>query len=128
MYDCKYCGKKTAGGKYLKIHQNRCIKNPDVVQQVFTCKFCSKLCKNDNSLRNHERLCKNNPCKQSTWIEEHKNELIPWNKGLTKETDSRIAKQAASSSKFFQENGGSFLGRKHSDSTKQKMRDIAIQN
>lgn len=128
MYNCKYCGKKTAGGKYLKIHENRCPENPDVVQQVYICRFCDKLCKNDNSLRNHERLCKNNPHKQSTWIQYHRNEIIPWNKGLKKETDERVAKQALNASKFFQTNGGTFLGRKHSLSTREQMSVIAKRN
>ena len=152
MYNCKYCGKETAGGKYLVRHENHCYKNPDVIQETFTCIFCGKVCKNNNSLINHERTCKKNPvnavcvhtCKycgrdfiRSNYLTTHERscmfnpEQIPyisWNRGLTKQTDERIAKQAANASRFFQENGGTFLGRKHSQSTKQKMSNIALKN
>lgn len=63
------------------------------------CKFCGRLCKNSNSLRNHERLCKENPEHQeSSWIKfNHKRGA--WNKGLTKETDLRVANYSKSISK-----------------------------
>ena len=57
------------------------------------CKFCSKECKSPNSLRNHERLCKSNPNKQESNLKNRIN-TIPWNKGLTKETDDRVKKNA----------------------------------
>lgn len=65
------------------------------------CKFCNKLCHNQNSLRNHERLCKLNPDRKlsTAWHSpeakqkaKQSRELTGvWNKGLTKETDSRLA-------------------------------------
>ena len=61
----------------------------------YICKFCGKLCKNANSLRNHERLCKLNPEHQvSSWVKFNKEREHAWNKGLTKETDERVKKQA----------------------------------
>ena len=67
------------------------------------CKFCGRLCKNPNSLRNHERLCKENPEHQeSSWVKfNHKRGA--WNKGLIKETDSRVAKYSKSISKSMKE-------------------------
>ena len=101
MFLCKYCGKKCVSKQGLSTHQNHCVQNPNRATYTdkentglslndFRCSFCDKLCKNDNSLRNHERLCKNNPHRQFTWIQEHINEIIPWNKGLTVNTDSRV--------------------------------------
>ena len=61
----------------------------------YICKFCGKLCKNANSLRNHERLCKLNPEHQvSSWVKFNKEREHAWNKGLTKEMDERVKKQA----------------------------------
>jgi hypothetical protein len=57
-----------------------------------TCKFCGNLCKNANSLRNHQRLCKENPDRQESSFKKY-NEIpgrIPWNKGLTKETNESL--------------------------------------
>ena len=59
------------------------------------CNHCDKECKNPNAHRNHERLCKLNPNRQQTAIISYNQEVgnsnkIPWNKGLSKHTDSRI--------------------------------------
>lgn len=65
---------------------------------MLLCKFCNKECKNENSQRNHQRLCKSNANRQSTWLETHRDQLPSWNKGHTKETDPRIAVNAANTS------------------------------
>ena len=58
-------------------------------------KYCGKECKNTNSLKNHERLCKSNPDRQeSSFVKYNKTKGDVWNKGLTKETDSRVKQQA----------------------------------
>ena len=64
----------------------------------YICRFCSKVCKNANSLRNHERLCKLNPNRQLTKYEKYgpipgfnQKGRIPWNKGLTAETNESLA-------------------------------------
>lgn len=70
------------------------------MDEIYICKYCNKICKNSNSLRNHQRLCKNNPnCDLKSLDILHKNikkwndsHHKAWNKGLTKETDKRIAK------------------------------------
>ena len=58
---------------------------------MFTCKYCSKVCKNANSHRNHERQCPKNLNRV------YKNGMTgktAWNKGLTIDTDERVAKNA----------------------------------
>ena len=112
-YECPHCGKKlTASG--VAVHIERCLKNPDRVPTQYElklkeeqskpkidvpgeCKFCGKYCHNQNSLKNHERLCKfnndrvlppHNP--NSGWPKGKPG----WSRGLTKETDPRVAKQA----------------------------------
>lgn len=55
------------------------------------CQYCSKECKNKNSFTNHQRLCPKNPDRV------YKNGMAgktPWNKGLLKETDDRVAAYA----------------------------------
>ena len=58
---------------------------------MLVCKFCNKECKNLNSLHNHERLCPHNPDRKYV---SHTKGKTPWNKGLTKETDKRVAENA----------------------------------
>lgn len=56
------------------------------------CSYCEKVCISANSLRNHERTCPENP------LRVYKNGMTgktPWNKGLSKETDNRVANHAA---------------------------------
>lgn len=55
------------------------------------CKYCGKQCKNPNSLRNHERLCESNPDHQESFFKHWNGSHPAWNKGLTKETDERVA-------------------------------------
>jgi hypothetical protein len=96
--------------------------------EQFICKYCSKECKNANSLRNHERLCKQNPNRQITGWEKyneiHKNDIIvPWNKGLTIETDERI-KNYVTTLKQKYESGEiipSWSGRNHTEEEKLKI-------
>ena len=91
------------------------------------CKYCGKKCKNDNSLRNHERLCKQNPRRQIT----HGG----WNKGLNKENNENIKKQSESLKLKYAEGYtnpqkgkiGTFKGKHHSEQTKQKIRNSAIE-
>jgi len=70
-------------------------------EEQYICRYCGRICKNTNSLRNHEHLCKENPNRQiikSNFIEynkrKHEGIISAWNKGLTKETDERVAKAA----------------------------------
>lgn len=64
---------------------------------MLNCIFCQKACKNLNSKVNHERLCKHNPKRQVSSIEKYNlSHSPPWNKGLTKNTNKSIARQAKS--------------------------------
>lgn len=61
-----------------------------------SCQFCGKECKNRNSLCGHERLCKENPNRQeSPFVKYNAEREQVWNKGLTKDTDARVAKSAS---------------------------------
>lgn len=86
------------------------------------CKFCNKECKNQNSLRNHERLCKLNPNRQESFFSKYNKEREhAWNKGLTKETDKRIALLSEKAIQRYKTTGGTFKGRHHTEETKQKI-------
>ena len=87
---CPICGKEISNCNYerhLISHKN----NPKYHNKLQTrqsidhddlyCKYCGKLCKNKNSLAQHECRCDKNPNKIATKA---------WNKGVTKETDSRV--------------------------------------
>ena len=87
---CPICGKEISNCNYerhLISHKN----NPKYHNKLQTrqsidhddlyCKYCGKLCKNKNSLAQHECRCDKNPNKIATKA---------WNKGATKETDSRV--------------------------------------
>lgn len=90
------------------------------------CKFCGKECKNENSLRNHERLCKLNPNKSFTCFSTANPSKInkPWNKGLTKETDIRVAEHARLRSISMKGK----VGHPQSIETKEKARQNALKN
>jgi very-short-patch-repair endonuclease len=55
---------------------------------MLICKHCESERKNLNSLRNHERTCPSN--KDRIYVS-HTQGKTAWNKGLSKETDSRVA-------------------------------------
>lgn len=63
------------------------------IPQVLYCHYCNKQCKSLNSLRQHEIRCKCNPNRKISGIEKYNNsDHSVWNKGLTKQDDSRIFK------------------------------------
>lgn len=131
----------------LPSHQKNCSKNPEVIlsgrkeKKINTkwfsdpanCQFCGKECKNGNSLVNHERYCKNNPNRKLMPSTSGTKRSKPaWNKGLTKETDERIRLSAIKSGERVQEyyatHKGSFKGKHHSEETKEKLRQIALEH
>ena len=68
----------------------------------YICKYCNKSCKNINSLKQHERLCKLNPDRcESPFVKFNKQRRHAWNKGLTKDTDVRVKRNAESVSKSY---------------------------
>ena len=99
---CELCGQEISKSNYSK-HLRRHEKHPETFKEPkyklnhdgLICQFCGKECKNRNSLCSHERLCKENPNKQIMKhphiIEGFNNKgRVPWNKGLTKDTDERV--------------------------------------
>ena len=86
---------------------------------MLLCKYCQQECKNENSLRNHERLCKENPNKQM----HPRGNLgkVGWNKGLTAENDARVFKNTESLKRQRSINGSNWLGKTHSEATKNLM-------
>lgn len=101
---CPDCGQEISKSNFSK-HERRHRNHPETfkVKQSFKlnhdgldCQFCGKTCKNRNSLCNHERLCKDNPSRQIsqfTVFNTSQGHTV-WNKGLTKQTDIRVAQQS----------------------------------
>lgn len=127
---CPICGRQISLSNFKK-HVDACDGQGEKIYKYklnhdgLTCQFCGKQCKNRNSLCNHERLCKENPNRQDS-IHEGFNSIgsVPWNKGLTKETDNRVLQYSI---KNHYTNRGR-LGISHTEETKEKLRYLAIQN
>lgn len=126
MYICKYCGKEFTSSKKLNGHVGWCDKNPnkrdksclEIARKNATksvlknkgvevaCKYCGKLCKL-YGLKNHENYCKENPNRIANKRDVSKfnnGTYVVWNKGLTKDTDERVANNGKSLSVSY-ENG-----------------------
>ena len=68
------------------------------------CRFCGGYYKNSNSTRSHERFCKMNPNREiSPFVEVNRLGKNVWNKGLTKDIDSRLLKQSQTPSNNIKE-------------------------
>ena len=90
---------------------------------ILTCNFCGKECKNAKSLASHTRLCKLNPNHvASPWIQLNA-ERGAWNKGLTAETDERLAKSRNTLIDGFKtgRNVSHQKGKAHTDDEKRKI-------
>lgn len=108
---CEYCGRpisKSNYSKHIRTHQNgNFIKYQNQYKLDHSdlyCKFCGKECKNTNSLVQHEIRCRMNPDKIeiNNSLEQYNKLGKSWNRGLTKETDSRVARHAKSISMALQ--------------------------
>lgn len=103
------------------------MNNDYLKEAVYYCQFCSKYCHNRNSLRQHEIRCKHNPSKINTMTSgfncnrSYEAGTPAWNKGLTKDTDSRILAHAQAVSETMRGR----IGRKQSPETKAKLSSIA---
>ena len=118
---CPLCKQEISKSNFTK-HQRRHENHPETFldKEVYhldheglNCKYCGKLCKNKNSLVQHEIRCGKNPSARKTYreIKGFNNKgRAAWNKGLTKETDERVAKGSIT----YQQNKA--LG-KHKDTT-----------
>lgn len=91
----------------------------------FICKYCGKICKNKNSLAQHECRCKENPNRIK--IDGNHYSHQAWNKGLTKETDERIAKLGKTYSERAKAGLYSWEHCKHTEATKEKIRQQKLE-
>lgn len=105
----------------------------------YICKFCDKECKNPNSLRNHERLCKLNPSQDKRCLEllyknrdkwNQSEDRTAWNKGLTCETDERIARQISKLKEGYKTGRiiPSQKGKPHTEEEKRKISETQKKN
>lgn len=111
---CIICGKLISNNnseKHIKSHETNpkyqawlSKSSHKLDHDDLFCKFCGKECKNKNSLIQHELRCKQNPNRQTSFRNNFNTiGRSAWNKGLTKETDERVAKNSLSIKKFYQE-------------------------
>lgn len=125
---CDICGHKCKGNQALNQHKTRVhssihdkfVSEFDKLRDDLFCSYCGKQCKSRNSLINHERLCSQNP--DQSFRQKFKTVgHAAWNKGLTKSSDSRVARQCNTRKLYYQTHSGSFLGKKHTEETKSKI-------
>lgn len=140
---CSFCKKPCNGLQALHKHERHCKQNPDrrpqalpesyekqLSEEELTCPYCSKLCKNLNSLVQHKRLCQRNPDRALTTYEKtgiSNLSNIGWSKGLTKDTDNRIANISKALSEGY--SSGKIVPRSgftHSEKTKAKISAAAL--
>lgn len=140
---CGLCGQEISKSNYKK-HLSRHENNLDSFIPRYVsdhkgnvCKFCGKDLPSERGRISHESCCKQNPQRKLTAFEVYGSEAwskkvshTAWNKGLTKNTDDRIRRysEVIASRYASGELQGVFTGRKHSEETKQKLREIAIAN
>lgn len=157
MYTCKYCGKQFEKQQGWSSHQCKCKLNPNRNKSmehlqharscrkslhdniIYNCKYCGKECKGKNSLVQHEIRCKENPNRINTKGNGYG--FIQYNKlcrdgiihhphyGKTKYTCESLMKTAVTKQQKYKsgELQGSFSGKKHSNETKEKMRNSTIE-
>lgn len=103
---------------------------------TFICPYCCKtLTVSSKNKANHIRWCKDNPNRQH-YLKKldilHNNNIghIPWNKGLTVETDSRVAvgHQKVMARYASGELKGSWRGRHHTEEAKKQMSESALRS
>jgi len=134
---CSKCGLEISNNNYNK-HFKSCDGNIKIRYKLdhtdLNCKFCGKECKNKNSLINHELWCDLNPNHRSKdifYTESFKNanrSHTGWNKGLTKETDERVAKQAQTNRLNWELGINKRIDYHHSEEVKDKIRNKALSN
>ena len=138
---CEFCGleiSKSNISKHIRCHNNgnydKRQKQQHVDHDDLLCKHCGKVCKSKKSLSQHEIRCNKNENRICVDIEGFNvkiNGLIEiksWNKGLTKETDTRVQK----SSETFRQNHTlgkhTKYGKPQTKESKHKLREIALNN
>lgn len=123
--ECPKCGKLICPScfqKHVDVCGNKVVRYGPreewrVGENKFQCPYCGRIF-NKLGIGNHIFRAH---------TEEGKNIKIPsWNKGLTKETDKRVRQSSKRAQETFQINGSPWKGRKHKESTKKKLREIAL--
>lgn len=132
---CPICGREIRNcniGKHVKSHDgnpngsaNKYFGKLPVDREKLCCCFCGRVCKTVSGLGRHQVSCHQNPNRIIINQPDCKNRTS-WNKGLTKETDERVARGTQKRHQYYLTHDGSFTGRKHSDETKKIMSEIAI--
>ena len=92
---------------------------------MYNCRYCNKECKSKNSLVQHEIRCKENPNRLK--INGNKYSHVAWNKGLTKETDLRVAKTGQVYSERAKAGLYDWSCNKHTEETKEKIRQQKLE-
>jgi hypothetical protein len=83
------------------------------------CKYCKKENKNLNSNTQHEIRCKENSGRVIPFEVGKKNKnKIPWNKGLTKDTDDRVKSYSIKIANKIKGEENPFYGKNHTNETK----------
>lgn len=83
--------------------------------KMFSCKFCDRTSPNKGGITKHQIGCKNNP--DARKCGGNRSPRVAWNKGLNKDADERVAISTKTKEKLRKV----WLGRKHTDETKDKM-------
>lgn len=136
--ECEVCHKfisKNNIMKHLRSHETHpkyhTAKTQHVSHKGLNCIYCEKLCKNKNSLAQHECRCKLNPNKYSVvnnFGSYSANGCTAWNKGLTKETDIRVARYAKTFSTNYQAGLFTITNRSADPEVRAKLRKAALDN
>ena len=111
-------------GSFYKIISKKC----KYCGEMFNCRLTEYLC--------HVKWCKQNPNRNKFYLalqqvrEKHSVGHPAWNKGKTKETDVRIARQVATLKARYASGQliGSFVGRTHSKESRKKISEKGRQN
>ena len=131
-YNCCFCSKVCLGSEALTNHQNHCKQNPNrkarnnhKFETVLNCKYCNKEFVNPGFLAAHEKICDSNPqrvyydyAERYANMTEHAKNNMAWSRGLTKETDERVAKGSLTLKLHYKDHDGGFKGKTHSEVTK----------
>jgi len=136
--ECPHCHKLISKSNFNR-HLNSHMTHPDYQKELLTrqsvqhdglnCKYCGKLCKNKNSLAQHECRCNENPnkIKINTHSSGNHTSHTAWNKGLTKETDKRVAKSGQTHHIRHLQGQYDYSHNKHTEETKEKIRQQKLE-
>jgi len=133
---CPDCGIEISASNITKhLNSKACLTNQKKLAYGDECPWCGLNYIDSNNYQKaiHIRWCKNNPDRKhfEESLKSARDTIdTAWNKGLTKETDDRL-KQTSETYKRRIKNGKiipSFLGKHHSDETKQLLKERALAN